>query len=181
MTEHNDLQHKLVNDVYAELGTISKHSQDVIDYLMCHGWIRTPDEAEAAARSEMPRRTMGKQQLIKKIADEYTHLAPAVDTIINATEHEGWLRNPNQVPALTITESRLWEISQLRAKAHGWDDRKMLEAAGVHIVPDPELTNAEKWEKFIREANSALSEPDVEDMAAHMDQFGVKAPGGDHE
>lgn len=63
MAENNDLQHKLVNDVYAELGTVSKHSQDVIDYLMRHGWIRTPEEAEAAARGQMPGRTITESEL----------------------------------------------------------------------------------------------------------------------
>lgn len=58
MAENNDLQHKLVNDVYAELGTISRHSQDAIDYLMRHGWIRTPEEAEAVARGQRPGQTM---------------------------------------------------------------------------------------------------------------------------
>ena len=63
MAENNDLQHKLINDVYAELGTVSKHSQDAIDYLMRHGWIRTPEETEAAAHDQVPGRTITLERL----------------------------------------------------------------------------------------------------------------------
>ena len=86
MTEHNDLQHKLVNDVYAELGTISKHSQDVIDYLMRHGWIRTPAEAEAAARGEVSGRTITESELSRKLVNvpPYAHDAVWLRAVLYA-------------------------------------------------------------------------------------------------
>lgn len=52
-----DLTKKLVNDIYSEVGTISKPTHEAVDYLMRHGWIRTPEEAEAAMRGQAPGRT----------------------------------------------------------------------------------------------------------------------------
>lgn len=93
-----------------------------------------------------------------------------------------WLDDhPEQTPGRTITESRLREISYLRANAHGWDDRKMFEAAGVQIVPDPEPTNAEQWEKFCSELGIDLKPWQINYLSEAMDKRGVTAPGGDHE
>lgn len=46
---------------------------------------------------------------------------------------------------------------------------------------DPKPTNAEKWERYIRGANSGLSDNDVRDAALHLDEVGVKAPEADDE
>ena len=200
MTGYNDLQHKLVNEVYAELGTISKHSQDVIDYLMRHGWIRTPAEAEAAARGEMPRRTMNKQELIEKIAGEYTHLAPAVDTIINAAEHEGWLRDPDQVPGWTITPDALaaaWASAEMvdeyqegdvliqnfyEGEIRVWTSRHTGNAPlgdlGIRrLSRAPQPSNAEKLEEILIDFECHPAHL----IAEHLDKNGVTAPGGNHE
>lgn len=47
-----------------------------------------------------------KQELIKKIADGLFYNQDTVEVIADAIEAEGWLRDPDQVPGRTITESR---------------------------------------------------------------------------
>lgn len=89
MGENNNLQHRLVNDVYAELGTISKHSQDVIDYLMRHGWIRAPEEAEAAARGQMPGRTITETEFR--------------DAFIGTVSFDGWTKARRSLGRIGVT------------------------------------------------------------------------------
>ena len=95
-----------------------------------------------------------------------------------------WLdRNPDQVPGRTITES---ELSEAVENSSAWTDegfgRDIISHFGIEVVPDPEPTNAEKWEKFIRGTHFNVSGwtgfDATEQFAKILDEQGVKAPGG---
>jgi len=53
--------------------------------------------------------------------------------------------------------------------------------AGFTVTPDPEPTNAERWEKFCGDLGINLEPWQINYLSEAMDKRGVTAPGGDDE
>ena len=116
------------------------------------------------------------------IATENTRSPYAWDAQREALE---WLdSHPDQVPGRTITESELDKVAEGVIE----DTRPMTlkglivtagHRLGITVVPDPEATNAEKWETFCKQLHVDLTPWQIDYLAAAMDEKGVKAP--DHD
>lgn len=122
---------------------------------------------------------MNKQELIEKIADKWINAEP----IVNMIDEMGWLRNPDQVPGRTITESDYSDISEWARnyRTRGHEGRAVLSNLGITVVPDPPSTNAERLGRLYREW---ISDKSIEDsFGVYLDRHGVRAPeaGGDDE
>ena len=103
-----------------------------------------------------------------------------------------WLdRNPDQVPGRTITEGEFDEL--VDALHQNWATPEYFSGVlsdalidhGITVIPDPEPTNAEKWEKFIRGTHFNVRGwtgcDATEQFAKILDEQGVKAPGDDDD
>lgn len=95
---------------------------------------------------------------------------------------EDWI----PVTGRTITESERddWTSHMTMGGLGGFDEA--LERLGFTVVPDPEPTNAEKLEPFVKQiiADVRLNGYNAESAAywaGRFDVAGVKAPGGDDE
>lgn len=89
-----------------------------------------------------------------------------------------WLDyHPSRTPGRTITET---ELERTSMAAWGYrpreSDRGFLKCLGIKVVPDPEPTNAEKWEKFCKQSGVLLTPWQIDYMVAAMEEYGVEAP-----
>lgn len=107
-----DFENKLTNDIYTELGVASKQTHEAVEYLNRHGWLRTPEEAEAAVRGEAPGRTFKPRVTVSEVTDEagtahaalvircieYMDLATVVpdeETTNAGHDRDWWIENAN--------------------------------------------------------------------------------------
>lgn len=92
-----------------------------------------------------------------------------------------WLdRHPEKVPGRTITESqyKAWIDDSPRAYRRGFEYALIL--ANIDIIPDRELTNAEKLKSVLDDIGDSSDEYRAQ-LARVLDAAGVKAPGDDNE
>lgn len=83
-----------------------------------------------------------------------------------------WLdRNPDQAPGRTITRSEFNKVMD-----EGSSEEDIAARLGVTVVPDPELTNAEKLERLWVEWAKLPSYDDTK-FTDYLDAHGVKADG----
>ena len=89
-----------------------------------------------------------------------------------------WLdKHRDQAPGRTMTVGEM----DHKCTTYGSAYETGFKQAGGVIVPDPEPTNAEKWETFILKEIRSNSQWDASTIATAIDKAGVKAPGGDDE
>lgn len=139
-SECSDLKMNLASDIYAEVGADHVSVMDGLDYLMRHGWIRRPDEAEAAMRDQVPGRTITQSEYrdtlnhavkVSGYGDDWergfctgltvggARVAPDPEPT-NAEKLEALLRETEAAP-MSVTNRARWMDAQ-GVKAPGGDD-----------------------------------------------------------
>lgn len=93
-----------------------------------------------------------------------------------------WLdEHPDQVPGRTITLADSLAETEVFTPAARYAWVRGFEAAGGRIIPEP--TNAEKLAEAITNAAHGVgigsTTANIKAIAEHLDDAGVKAPGGD--
>lgn len=130
------------------------------------------------------------------MSEKYIDLAERITDEIGGyqTEHSvtlNWLdrlaaEHPDQVPGRKITDSEFKHAARKNQIGDSFGCYEgFLDDIGITVVPDPEPTNAEKWETFIRgtqfNVRGWTGFDATKQFAEILDKAGVKAPGGDDD
>ena len=88
-----------------------------------------------------------------------------------------WLdEHPDQVPASTITGSKIDEAFGPEYRA--WA-RMCLSRIGIKVIPDPEPTNAERWQELLAQYKDEAT--GLESFGDWADRKGLRAPEADDD
>lgn len=90
----------------------------------------------------------------------------------------GWVPVPSK---RTISRSRFIDIAGEAYRRGDFDAEELVRLLGITIVPDPDPTNAEKIEAILADLDGAGFMTDPVLLSRHLDEHGVKAPGGDDD
>ena len=127
--------------------------------------------------------------MIEKYEDMYGQIIGDKTFDLTMSERLGakialqWIdQNPDQVPGRTITESEMdakWDEATGTGKPNLVSTvHRFTQLLGFDVIPDPELTNAEKLNELICQATGSTNAPLLAD---YLDEAGVRAPGGDDD
>ena len=116
--------------------------------------------------------------LASRISDDLEPTMAGEAYICNALR---WLdEHPDQVPRLTVTASEFDEaVESCVTEDATVPPHTFAARLGVVCVPDPEPTNAEKWQELLARYKDEAT--GLESFSDWADRKGLKAPGGDDE
>ena len=86
------------------------------------------------------------------------------------------------VPGLIVTETELAQATRKEGYSTvGPATRSVMAQFGLTVIPDPELTNAQKLKALCSGWTTGRNCLADEDLSDYLDRLGVKAPGGDDD